>query len=129
MIVVGFCLGVEAELCRVAEAFAELESERSDGRTRRKFLQSISSAKDVRDELAADQPSDRARYLWEWYIEIRSASANGMTNSITWAVLKEWSAIMQVNIKPWEARTLILMDTVMRSTAEKFKLKPKKEKK
>ena len=70
--------------------------------------------------------SDRSLYLWEWFIEIRSGSANGMTNSITWAVLTEWSAIMQINIEPWEARTLVLMDNIMRSTAEK--LKPKKTK-
>ena len=47
-----------------------------------------------------------------------------MTNAITWAVLREWSDVMGVDLKPWEARTLVLMDNIMRSTAEE--LKPKK---
>ena len=109
---------------RAIEGFVELESEHAEGVTKRKFYQTISAFKDTQEKLDSDKVSDRASYLWGWFWEIKSASANGMSNAITWSVLRDWSEMMGVTLKEWEARTLVLMDAKMRVTTEKFK--PKK---
>lgn len=80
----------------------------------------------MRDQLEADKPSERAAYLWEWFKQIKAGAANGMTNAITWAVLKDWSEMMGIHLHPWEARTLVMVDNIVRAKTEKRK--PKKVK-
>lgn len=67
------------------------------------------------EQVLPDTPPfpDRLDYLWDWFIHLDPGlPVNGWAPvTVTWESLAAWSAVMRVELEPWEAEVLVALGT------------------
>lgn len=86
----------------------QLAAKQPDGATLRQHLQSAAAQGHAVDRRLLSQPPREAAALWAAFVALHGAEP------IKPADLQAWQQLMGLQLTPWEAETLLLMDRATR---------------